>query len=148
MFILFTSIKSLSFYIITFTASLTILTSLLPQSRDISCYVIRPILAPPPLWLQKNTGLRAHYFAQSPCLWHQYRLADVTRGWSWRHFGIIPPIINCCSFHFPEHSSFFITENLHSPRHPLNAAMLRDRIKGTLCFTLPTDMFVSFFCYL
>ena len=29
------------------------------HSRDISCYVSRPVLAPPPLWLQKHADLRA-----------------------------------------------------------------------------------------
>jgi len=42
------------------SASSTNLTFLLPQSRVFSRYVVTPILAPPPLWLQKNTGLRAH----------------------------------------------------------------------------------------
>ena len=41
--------KSLSFCMTTFSASLTNLTPLLPQSRDSSCYVSGPILAPPPL---------------------------------------------------------------------------------------------------
>jgi hypothetical protein len=54
----------------TFSASLTNLTALLPQSHDCSCYVSRQILAPPPLWLQKRTDLRAHHFAHSPDLWH------------------------------------------------------------------------------
>ena len=49
------STKCQSFYTTTFSASLTHLTALLPQSRDTSCYVSRPILAPPPLWLHKHT---------------------------------------------------------------------------------------------
>ena len=44
-----TSMKSPSFYMTTFNASLANLTAVLPQSRDYSCYVSRPILAPPPL---------------------------------------------------------------------------------------------------
>jgi hypothetical protein len=51
---------------------------ILPQSRDCSCYVSRPILAPPPLWLQIHTDLCAHDFAHSPDLWHQPRLRSVT----------------------------------------------------------------------
>ena len=78
----------------TFSASLTNLTALLPQSRDSSCYVSRPILAPPPLWLQKHTDLRAHDFAHCPDLWHQPRLANVTCAWSWRLCGINPDILN------------------------------------------------------
>jgi len=35
----------------TFSASLSNLTALLPQSHDCSRYVSRPIMAPPPLWL-------------------------------------------------------------------------------------------------
>jgi len=49
----------------TFSACLTNLKSLLLQSRDCSCYVSTPILAPPPLLLQKHTDLRAHEFAHS-----------------------------------------------------------------------------------
>ena len=45
--------KSPSFYMTTFSASLTKLTALLPQSHDYSCYVSRPIMAPPPIWLHK-----------------------------------------------------------------------------------------------
>jgi hypothetical protein len=56
------------FCMTTFIASLTNLTPLLPQSRDNSCYVIRPILAPPALWLQKNTDLCAHEFAHFPVI--------------------------------------------------------------------------------
>jgi hypothetical protein len=43
------SIKSPSFCIPTFSSSLTNITALLSQSRDCSCYLIRSILAPPPL---------------------------------------------------------------------------------------------------
>ena len=55
-----TSTKSLSACMTTFSASLTNLTPLLPQSRDSSCYVSRPILAHPPLWLQEHADLYAH----------------------------------------------------------------------------------------
>jgi len=55
--------KSPSFCKTSFSASLTQLTPLLAQSHDGSCYVSRPVLTPPPLWLQKNTDLRAHEFA-------------------------------------------------------------------------------------
>jgi hypothetical protein len=56
------------FSMTTFSASLTSLTVLPPQSRDYSCYSNRPILAPPPLLLQKHTVLRAHDVAHSPDL--------------------------------------------------------------------------------
>jgi len=46
--------KGPSFWMITFSASLTNLTVLLPQSCDCSCYTSRQILAPPPLRLQKH----------------------------------------------------------------------------------------------
>jgi hypothetical protein len=88
-----TSTKSLSFCMTIFSASLTNLTDLLLQSRDCSCYVSRRILAPPPLWLQKHTDLCAHDFAQSPDLWHQPRLANVTCAWSWRSCGITPAVL-------------------------------------------------------
>jgi len=73
-----TPIKSPSFCTTTFSASLTSLTPLPPQSHDSSRYVSRPIPAPPRLWLQKQTDQRAHGFAHSPDLWHQHRLANVT----------------------------------------------------------------------
>jgi len=79
-----TSTESPSFCMTTSSASLTKLTSLLPQSHDCSCYVNRPILAPPPLWLQKHTDLRTLYFAHFPNLRHQPRLANATCPWSWR----------------------------------------------------------------
>ena len=77
----------------TFSASLTNLMALLPQSHDRSCYVSRPILAPPPLWLQKHTDLRAHDLAHYPISWRQPRPANVTCSWSWRLCGIIPAIV-------------------------------------------------------
>jgi len=83
-----TSTKSPSFCMTTFSASLTDL----PQSRDCSCYVSRPILAPPPLWLQKQTDLRAHDFAHSPHLWYQPRLATFNCAWTWRLLGITTAI--------------------------------------------------------
>ena len=52
----------------TFSASLTSLMVLPPQSRDCSCYVSRPILAPPPLWWQKHADHRAYYCALLPDL--------------------------------------------------------------------------------
>ena len=83
-----TSTKSSSFCMTTFSKSLTHLMVLLPQSRDYSCYVSRPIRAPPPLWLQKRTDLRAHDFAHCHDLWHQPRLDKFTCKWSWRLYGI------------------------------------------------------------
>jgi hypothetical protein len=81
-----------SFCMTTFRASVTNLTALLPQSRDCSCYVSRRILAPPQLWLQKHTGLRAHEFAHCAELWHQPRLANFACPCSWRLCGIDPCI--------------------------------------------------------
>jgi hypothetical protein len=48
--------------------------------------------APPPLWLQKHTYLRAHEFVHCPELWHQPRLAKVTCSWSRVPCGIKPVI--------------------------------------------------------
>jgi hypothetical protein len=59
------SIKSPSFCIKSFNASLTTFTALLPQSGDCGSYVSRPVLAPPPLWLHNHTHLRAHEFAHT-----------------------------------------------------------------------------------
>jgi len=67
-------------------------TALLPQSHDSSCYVSRPVVALPSFWLQKQTDLRAHYFAQSPDLWHQPRIVKVTCALGWRLYGINPVI--------------------------------------------------------
>ena len=84
-----TSTKSSSFCMMTFSASLTNLMVLLPQSRDCICHTSRWILAPPPL---KHTDLRAYDFAQSPDLWHQPTLQKVTYICSWRLCVITPAI--------------------------------------------------------
>jgi len=81
------STKSLSFCMTTFSTSFVSLT-VLPQSHDCSCYVSRPILAPPPLWLHKHNDLRAHGFAHSPDMWRHSRLRNYTCAWSWRLCGI------------------------------------------------------------
>ena len=81
-----------SFCMTTCSENLTNLTPLLFQSRDNSCYVSRPILAPPPPCLHKQTDLRADDFARCPDLWHEPRLANVTCSWSWRLRGITPAI--------------------------------------------------------
>ena len=92
----------------TIIASLTNLTPLLSQSCDRSCYVSRPILAPPPLWLLKHADLSAHDFAHSHELWHQPRLANVTCALSWILCGITLSIVvfveftlitACCELH-------------------------------------------------
>ena len=57
-------------------------------SHDCSSYVSRPILAPPPLWMQKQSDRRAHDFAHCPDLWHQPRFSKFTCAWSWRLRGI------------------------------------------------------------
>jgi len=66
------------------------LRSSLPQSHIWSCYVIKPIVEPPPLWLQKHANLRADDFAHSPHMWHQPRLANtrIICDCSWRLSGI------------------------------------------------------------
>ena len=71
-----TSTQSPSFYMATFSASLTEHTDFLPHSRDCSCYVSGPIPTPPPLWMRKHTDLCAHGFAHCPVLWHRPRLAN------------------------------------------------------------------------
>jgi hypothetical protein len=75
-----------------FSASPIYLTTILPQSHDSSCYVSRPILAPPPLWQQKLSELSAHDF--EPCLdsWHNPVLVKVSCTRSWRLYGINPAI--------------------------------------------------------
>jgi len=73
-----------------FSASLTNLMALLPQSHDFSCYVRRRLLALPPLWRLKHDDIHAHDFVHSPLLWHQPRLANVTCAWSWKLCGITP----------------------------------------------------------
>jgi len=73
-----TSIKSPSLCMTTFSASLTYLTVLFPQSHDCSSHVNRPTLTPPSLWRQKHTDLRTHDIAHSPNWCDQPRLANVT----------------------------------------------------------------------
>ena len=85
-----TSTKPPSFCMTTINACLTNITALLPQSRDCSYYVSRPIMTPPLLWLQKHTDIRTPYSAHSHSLWHQSRLVNVTCAWSWRLCGINP----------------------------------------------------------
>jgi len=65
---------------------------LLPQIRDSGYCVYKWIQAPPTLWVQKHTDLRAHFFAHSPGLWHQLRLTNITCAWSWRLCEINPAI--------------------------------------------------------
>jgi len=83
-----TSTKFPSFCLTAFSASLSNLTALLPQSRDYSCYVSRLIVAPPPHRLHNHTDLRVHDFAHFADFWRQPRLANVTCAWSWRLCGI------------------------------------------------------------
>jgi len=81
----------------TFNTSVTNFTAVLPLSRDFSCYVSRPILAPSPVWLQKHADQRAHDFAHSHNLWHEPRLAHVAYAWSWILRGINPALTtNMC----------------------------------------------------
>jgi hypothetical protein len=89
-----TSIKSPSFCMTTPSAILTHLTVFQPQSRDYSCYVSRPILAPPPLWMHKHTNLRTHDFAHCNDLRLQPKLPSVACAWSWELCGINPAIHN------------------------------------------------------
>jgi hypothetical protein len=122
-----TSTKSLSFCMATFRASLINLTFLLPQSRDYSCHVSRPILAPPPLWLRKHTALRAHDFAHSPELWGQRRLVNVPCASSRRLCGIMLAIhrsLKTCK-HFSVHrdQSFAVRKRLVSTKPQGNIAV-------------------------
>jgi hypothetical protein len=86
------STKYPSFCLTNFSASLTDLTALLPQSHDCICYESWPLLASPPLRPQKHTDQRTHGFAHSLELWHQPRLANVTCAWSRGLRGITPAI--------------------------------------------------------
>jgi hypothetical protein len=85
-----TSTKSSPFCMKTFSASLTNLMLLLSLSVYFSCYVSRRILTPQSLWLHKHTAVRSQEFVQSPDLWHQPRLSNVTCVWSWRLCGSNP----------------------------------------------------------
>jgi len=85
-----TATKSQSFFRTTFSASLTNVMVLLPQSRDSSCYISRPILALTPLWLHKHTDLCA-LSRMVTWLW----LVIVTCACSWRFYGITPATPNC-----------------------------------------------------
>jgi len=93
-----------SVWMITFRASLANFTTLLPKSRDWSCYISWPKLTPPPLRLQKHADLRANHFAHLADLWHQPRIADVTwllkleTLWHW----------SCCTLCFTNSSVHWI----------------------------------------
>jgi len=76
-----------------FGASLTKLTALFPQLHNFSCYVSKSIQATPPIWLQKQTDLRTYDSANSPCLWRQSRLVNVTCVWNQGLCGINPTTI-------------------------------------------------------
>jgi hypothetical protein len=65
------------------SASSTNGTALLTHSHNCSCYVSRRTLAPPPLWLQKHTDLRAHDFAHFPDLWQPIP-PNITCAWRWK----------------------------------------------------------------
>jgi len=88
-----TPTKSPSFCLTTLSASLTNITAVLPQLRDSGCYVSKPIVAPPPLWLQKHIDICADHFAQSSDLWHH-----PTMTWSWRLCGISPALLSTALF--------------------------------------------------
>jgi len=95
-------IKSPSFCKTSFSAILINLTTRLPQSRDCSCYVSRPILEPPPIRLQKHIDLREYDFAHSPYSWHEPTVVNVTNDWSWILCWINPAtpshVIECSEF--------------------------------------------------
>jgi len=88
-----TSKENPSFCMTSLSASSTNGTALLTQSHDCRCYISRRILAPPPLWLQKHTDLRAHDFAHFLDLWHKPIPAKITCAWRWRPC-LINPAIN------------------------------------------------------
>jgi hypothetical protein len=121
-----------------FSASLTNLMALTPQSHDCSYYASRPIMAPPPLWLQRHADLRAHDFAHSADLWHQPRLADVTYAWSCRLCGINPAVPVAPYLHLLwRASSGLAGMSLPQPRYhlrtPYSLATLRKGFIWTIC---------------
>ena len=122
-----TSTKSPPFCMTTFGGSLTNFTVLLPHSHDSSCYVSRPVLAPPPLWVQKHTDLRPYGFAHSPGMWHQPRFANFTCAWSCRLGGINPAINVRASF---LRTFFFIIFQGISERFEQQCARPRDLSNG------------------
>jgi hypothetical protein len=84
--------KSPSFFMTTFSVSLTNLTALLPQLHDSSCYVSTGILTSPPKWLKKHTDLRTYVFRAFYRLVASARLVDVNCACSWRLCVIISAI--------------------------------------------------------
>lgn len=83
-----TSRKSLSFWLTTFSTSLTNLTAPLPKHDDCKCYINRRVHAPPKLWVQENTDIRD--FAHSAGLWHHPKLGNIPCAWSWTLCDINP----------------------------------------------------------
>jgi len=113
----------------TFTASLTNLTGLQPQSMSAVSTYADEYWHLLPTWLQIHTDLRAHDFAHSADLWHQPRHVNVTCARTWRLCGINPAIhfcmerelvvvslcpeccsnINRCQWHLQQHRLQFIS---------------------------------------
>ena len=71
-----TSRNSPPFCMTSFSTSLTNLTTYLPQSHDRNCYIRRPVLAPPPVWLQKHTDLLIYTYTIS----HTLSTCDISLG--------------------------------------------------------------------
>jgi len=88
-----TATKSLSIFSTTLSTNLTNLTALLPQSSDDTRYVSRPILAPPPLRLHKNST-RTNICAISRMVTWLWFLI-VIYPWNWRICGITTASPNC-----------------------------------------------------
>jgi len=66
--------------------------------------------------MQKHTDQCAHDLARSLHMWHQSRLANVTRNWSWRLYGI-NHAIRTSSVRFQwKQTKYFQTHN-HTDRH-------------------------------
>ena len=93
---MFTTTKSPSFCMTAFSVILTIFTAVLPQSHDCNYYGSRWTLAPPPLWRQKRTDIRAYDFAYSRGLRHRPWLANLT--WAPNAGVIVELIPLCCMF--------------------------------------------------
>ena len=102
------STKSLSFWMTTFSASLTHLRFLLLNVTWLQLQRKQTNNDIRPCWLQKRIYLHAHDLSQPPDLWHQPRLNNVTCAWSWGLPGINPSIV----LYFPVTSLLLATPKL------------------------------------
>jgi len=77
---------------------------------------------------QKHADQGAHVLAHSPNMWHQSMLANVTRNWSWRLYGINHAIRTSSAIFQQKQTKYFQTYN-HTDRHDCSNTRLYVRFE-------------------